>query len=688
MEVRHRARRTAAAVACALLLAACGGETGSANEPSPPPVDETAYSPGAAGIGDRYFPTAGNGGYDVDRYELDLTYEPAERRLAGSAIVLATTTANLSSFNLDLVGLTVDSVEVDGAAAQWTRSDGELTVTPQRGLRTDSPFRTVIRYHGTPVELDSDAGPLKRLVPTRHGALIAGQPEVAATWFPVNDHPRDRAAFRVRVSVPAGLAAISNGRLLEQSTAAGRSVWTWEAVEPMAPYLATLAVGTFEVTDYRRGPIDYWDAVDTGLLRSFAPATGRDFLLGAGQARAHRRIVRTIAVPARGATVSFEVDRFTHRNNDYVLVEARTPGRNDWTTLPDVNGHTTRDAGFGCAARLEVHPFLRRYLTPKDDGQCTAKGTTGAWHAATGNSEGYERWSVDLGAWAGASVEVAISHVDVGTSTFPGVAVDDIVVAEAAGSTSFEDGDRGGWRLAAVPGAGLDAGAIWVPRTGRQKPTAVATALRRGLARQDEILEFLASRFGPYPFSTAGAIVHSAPVGFALETQTRSVYPGASFVRQEDFERIVVHEIAHQWFGDSLALRAWQHIWLNEGFATYAEWLWFEREGTATVEESFQRAYDLFTARDLWKNRTGDPGPDALFDSSYQRGAMTLHQIRRSIGDAKFFRLLKEWPTRYAGKTVTTDAFRKLAEEIGGRDLTELFRRWLFTARQPPADTP
>jgi Peptidase family M1 domain len=109
------------------------------------------------------------------------------------------------------------------------------------------------------------------------------------------------------------------------------------------------------------------------------------------------------------------------------------------------------------------------------------------------------------------------------------------------------------------------------------------------LARQGEILDFLSGQFGPYPFSTGGGIVDDAPdLFFALEVQTRSIYPGSSFTDPVDGDLLVVHENAHQWFGDSVALAEWKHMWLNEGFATYAEWLWGEREDQGTTQEVFK----------------------------------------------------------------------------------------------------
>ena len=176
---------------------------------------------------------------------------------------------------------------------------------------------------------------------------------------------------------------------------------------------------------------------------------------------------------------------------------------------------------------------------------------------------------------------------------------------------------------------------------------------------------------------------------FALETQTRPVYAKTFFDSSERGDTVVVHELAHQWVGDDLALAAWQHIWLNEGFATYAEWLWSEREGLGTAQEIFDSLASIPADDPFWAFTIGDPGPDGLFEGQvYDRGAMTLHALRREIGDRAFFGLLRAWARAHRGGNVTTGDFIALAERRSRRDLGAFFDAWLFTPAKPAGIEP
>ena len=155
------------------------------------------FSPGAAGLGDPYFPLDGNGGYDVQHYLLDVSYDPPTDLLTGVATIRANATQDLSQFNLDLDGLDVRSVEVNGVPAQWSRSGAELTVVPTSGLPDGSRFNVVVRYDGVPRTIVDQFG-RSGFLHTDDGALVVGQPHVAATWFPVAMARRMTAGWSCR----------------------------------------------------------------------------------------------------------------------------------------------------------------------------------------------------------------------------------------------------------------------------------------------------------------------------------------------------------------------------------------------------------------------------------------------------------------------------------------------------------
>ncbi|WP_340376087.1 M1 family metallopeptidase [Streptomyces sp. SS7] len=186
--------------------------------------------------------------------------------------------------------------------------------------------------------------------------------------------------------------------------------------------------------------------------------------------------------------------------------------------------------------------------------------------------------------------------------------------------------------------------------------------------------------FGPYPFEETGAIVDDMPqAGFSLEVQSKPVY---SAVRSES---TIVHELAHQWFGDSVSVAHWKDIWLNEGFATYAQWLWAEHQGTRSAHDSFLAGYNARPAdSSFWQITVGDPQRDTMFASAvYQRGAMTLQVLRERIGDTAFFRLLPAWTKLHRYGNADTADFVRLAEKISGQQLDDLFQTWLFTTGKP-----
>ena len=467
--MRHRGL-----LALVLLLAGCSADEPDP-APSPAPSTAPAFRPGADGAGDPYFPKYGNGGYDVAGYDLKLRYDPGTGKLSGTATITATATQDLSRFNFDLARLTAGQVTVDGAAATSTAEGDELVITPAAGIPNGRRFTVVVRYAGEPGQLENKTLGEGGWLRTADGAIALGQPESASTWYPVNDHPSDKATFRLAMTVPDGVEVLSNGVPGKRETVDDWTTWRWTEDAPMASYLSTVVIGQYRII------------------------TG------------------------------------TH------------DGRPMVTAIPE-----------------------------------------------------------------------------------------------------------------SLPANG---------------PAA------RSLARTGEITDFLEGHFGPYPFkANGGVVVDAVRIGYALETQSRPVY-GNTFFALEPNPGVVAHELAHQWFGDSVALSRWQDIWLNEGFATYAEWLWSEHEGDATAQQLFDRTYASFD----WRLTPGDPTPDRLFgEAVYQRGGMTVHALRRTIGDASFADLVKSWTSENRNGNVTTDDFIKAAESVSEKDLDDFFQAWLYGTSKPP----
>jgi aminopeptidase N len=201
-------------------------------------------------------------------------------------------------------------------------------------------------------------------------------------------------------------------------------------------------------------------------------------------------------------------------------------------------------------------------------------------------------------------------------------------------------------------------------------------------AQLPKILGYWQKLFGKYPFRSAGMIIDDVPVGYALEVQTRPVFPYVPGTGT------FVHELAHQWFGDSVTPVDWSDIWLNEGFATYAEWLWQARTHPRVPQRQFNRLYDNPANSTFWDGIVSSPGdPADMFDTSliYLRGAMAVQALRITIGDDDFFTLLHRWPTVYREGNATTAKLQTMAQNISGQNLNVLFDDWLRAAGKPPA---
>ena len=212
----------------------------------------------------------------------------------------------------------------------------------------------------------------------------------------------------------------------------------------------------------------------------------------------------------------------------------------------------------------------------------------------------------------------------------------------------------------------------------RLGPQARRKAMRL-LRTSGPVARDLAKDLGPYPFSVNGGLVTSLDSGFALENQTRPTY--GAWINQD----VVVHEQAHQWFGDHVAVSRWSDIWMNEGFASFMEWRWAETHGGPAATRQLRAYYDALPAgADFWQVQIGDPGAANVFDwAVYQRGAMTLQALRNRIGERAFWQLLRTWVQRKGGANGSSAEFEALAEEVSKVDLDGFFTAWLRSPTRP-----
>ena len=446
--------------------------------------DELAKAtPGADGIGDSRYPQLGNSGYDAQHYTLDLNVTDVETsNLDAVTTIEAQATQNLSSFNLDFVGFDIASITVNGEPAQFSRNGQELNITPSDSLHQGDNFAVEIAYSGSPEVTQSLSEIKEETIPVgwnpfMGGSYVLGEPNGAENYYPVNNHPLDKASYTFRVTTPKPYEVAANGVLEKTIDNGNTNTYVFEANDPMASYLST---------------VNIYDGFNTQTQTS------------------------TNGVP------------------------------------------------------------IRNY---------------------------------------------------------------------------FAEG---------IPEAQLEA-----------------------FNRQPEMIDYFSEVFGPYPFEVYGSVAIDTPVNVgALETQTLSIF-GAEALASSELESVVAHELAHQWFGNSLSLSDWGDIWLNESFATYAQGLWIEESqgGTEALNSWVQNQFS--TAAIDFDNLVvpGEPPADDLFNvnSVYTWSSIGLHALRQEIGDDAFFNSLRTYNERFQDGNVTPEDFIHITEEASGQELDSLFDTWFYS---------
>ncbi|MHA7239956.1 M1 family metallopeptidase [Arthrobacter sp. TMS1-12-1] len=443
---------------------------------------------------DPYTPTNGSTAYRVDHYDLDLDYRLSSNRLTGRAVLTLVALRDLRQLELDLSGLRTTKITSDTVRIRSFKDRaGKLVVGFRDPVPAGSAFRLDIRYEGNPLPLTGTWGEVGWEELT-DGVLVAGQPTGAPSWFPCNDHPSHKAAYRIAVTTDAGYRAICNGVLVSRIDRSSRTSWVYEQEEPMATYLATVQIGRY------------------GLVALNDPARP------------------AVPLPVHGAP--------------------RGPG-----------------------------------------------------------------------------------------SPVP--------------------------QYAAVP-------------------RSLMPAAGEALARHHQMMTAFEHRFGPYPFPQYLVVVADDDLEIPLEAQTLSIIGRNHLDQGWEAQRLIAHELAHQWFGNSVTASRWQDIWLHEGFACYAEWLWSEASGSATAATHARSTHQRLdrAPQDLV---IVDPGAADMFDDRvYKRGALTLQALRSAAGDDAFFGLLRAWTAEYRFGTVTTPDFITLAVRLlPGVAVESLLASWLFSDALP-----
>lgn len=226
---------------------------------------------------------------------------------------------------------------------------------------------------------------------------------------------------------------------------------------------------------------------------------------------------------------------------------------------------------------------------------------------------------------------------------------------------------------------GTSHGLPWLVAVSDELPAGERASSMRLMKKTPAITAWLTKLLGKYPFETVGGVTTALDGGFALENQTRPTYP----VLHAEQTVTVVHELAHQWFGDSVRLSRWRDVWLNEGFATYMEWYWSETHGGPPVLEHLLDDHAQQPAS-FWRTRVDDPGPTHIWANAvYERGGLTLAALRNRVGDRVFWRIMRGWAATRAGKTGTTKQFEHYAAKVAHQRLGGFFKAWLHKRSRP-----
>lgn len=434
-------------------------------------------------VADPIYPDYGNPALDVLRYDLDLAWEPQQRELSGTATLTMRATTAVNEISLDFSdAYTVDAAMVNGAAERARRRGNDIVVPAV--LTKDARTTLAVRYHGTPkaVPMPSERTDFPEGIGLRSApdgeAWTMQEPYGAFTWYPANDQPSDEAVYDVAVTVPKGWTAVAHGQLIGVDSAESGDTYRWRAVDPVASYLATLALGR------------YTKRTDTG---------------------------------PRGLPITY-----------------------------------------------------------------------------------------------------------------------------------------------------------WL-RSGKDE------ALEPALRRTPALLAWLEERFGPYPFPTAGVVLVNSLS--AMETQQMVTY-GVRLTRSgaqlEAMEEILLHEFAHQWFGDSVTPKDWRGMWLNEGFAMYAQWLWSIDKGRNSEANWMAWARERDSKTRPVAGPPGNPRPSHFGENNVYAGpALMLRAIHKAVGNDAFFAMARDWVQTQRNQQVDRERFIAFVNRHTGRDFTDLITTWLDSPTTP-----